>query len=263
MMNNTEITVAIPGKWTDRRELTSALALSSVRNGGFLMAGVLLMDAKKGLHFKAEMVGHDAGLQQVFHFAGRDMLEPQLLDEIGKHTSTVYITTDTTGPASMRALASAVSDVLNAGGLAVYIETTGLAHSKAAWLDMERRADELQDLYTLFVTHSVHEDVYTSFGMKNFGLPDVTAPTTIDPSYASTLIYMLNMYQIDTKPMLSDGETYSIDVDEPYYVMSMMDDARFDEDNYFFNPSGLISLTPLTKKEEKKKRGILKSLFGK
>jgi hypothetical protein len=262
-MKETEIVIGIPGKWADRRELSRALLLSNVKNGGYIMLGDLIANAQKNSSFEIELYGHDDDLKQAFYNAGNYRLEPALLDEIDEHTATLYIIARTTGVEVAKELIEVVSDVLKAGGLAVKIETTGIAHSKESWLELQGKIDDLAQVHYHFLTLTDYNEFYSSFGMKTFGYPDVIVPITLSQEDALALMQSFTFYTVTNQPVLISGETYSMGIDATFYKMTIREDDRYEDGDNYNNPFGVVVLEPLGEKEEKKKRNIVKKWFGK
>jgi len=260
----TEIVIGIPGKWKDRRELTTALAHGSLKDGSFIMAGSIMKDMKEDdTFFEIEIYEHDKNLKEAFFYAGGTRLDTAVLEEIDQHTFTVYIIAKNDGFEVVKSVIKAVSDILNAGGLAVKIETSGIAHSKESWLEMKEKTDDVS-IYKHFVALANYEEYISSFGMKGFGLPDVImVPPTLPLEEACELLNTFNLNYLITKPVIKEGESFSLAIDAPFYRMTFLEDERYETDDIFRNPYGLIKLEALSEKEERNKRNLLVRLWSK
>jgi hypothetical protein len=141
----------------------------------------------------------------------------------------------------------AVTALLDAGGMAVKIESSGTAHSPEAWREFASIPDvpwTLYRAYVVLVGDRDNGDVY-SCGMHHFQLPDVTIPITIAPEAAAEVINRFNLYQLALKPNLQPGHTFSVAPDQPKYRLSQRRCSRFAADDPFHNPAGYWHLTPL------------------
>lgn len=260
--NETEIVIGIPGKWSDRRELTSALMVASVESKGYSILGNFIMNVHTGKSFGVEIYERDGNLAQSFEYAGTEKMDEMTLKEIDEHTAVVYIVAKTSGVEVIQDLVSAVSDVLRVGGLAVKIESTGIAHKKETWLQLEENKFDLVQLHSHFVTLVNYETFYSSFGMKNFGYPDILVPPTFSAEETNEVIGSLSFYMMSEQPVLQSGETYSNGIEAKFYRMDIKEDDRYDTKHVYYNPSGVVHLEAMPKKEEKKKRKLWKKFLS-
>lgn len=264
--NETEVVIGIPGKWADQRELSRALNLAMIENGGYTFMGPFLGNVKTESVFEVYMEGHDENMKEAFKCAATSKFEDSLFEEIGEHTATVYIISKKVGQDVARELVHAVSDILKAGGLAVKIETTGVAHTKETWLKMQAEIknpeNEVPQLHGHFLTLTNYGDFFYTFGMKTFGLPDVAVPSKVLGDEASHVLQNLSFYLLNQHPEIHSGETYSAGIEAPFYVMEIKEDERYEKEDSFHNPFGIIFTEPMDKKAEKKKRKFWKKFTG-
>lgn len=240
-MQKNEIVIGIPGKWKDRKELIGSVARSNL--GSYLLAGHIMFDSKKNIGYEVDVYGYDPHLRYAFLYAGKSKFSEELLKEIHEHTATVYIIADVNSLESLYGLIDAVIAVLKSGGLAVKIETTGIAHTKEKWIELSKDK-ELFPIYCHFVTLIGNDKIYNSFGMKSFGLPDVLIPSHISPKDAANVLNNFNLYNIVEKPNFHSGETFSIE-EVPYiYELKHISDNRYNEEDNFYNPFGVWALNP-------------------
>ncbi|MGE7879290.1 DUF4261 domain-containing protein [Peribacillus muralis] len=237
-MSENKIIIGIPGKWKNRMELIQAVAAKSE---GYLLAGNIFHNKEKNITFQAEIQDHEPALKETFSYASKGNFPESLLEEINKHTFTVYILADISGTGTVADLIDAGAAILRAGGMAVKIETTGLAHSKEDWLKLHQSPDILS-VYAHFVTIIGEEDYYCSFGMKSFGLPDAVTLNTMSPKEAAALLNTFNYYHVGERPLFTNGETFSIQQDAPDFTLTSLQDFRYEEDHPFYNPFGLWNL---------------------
>ena len=234
----TEIIIGIPGVWKNRTELIQAVASQS---DGYQLAGQVLDNQEKGLSFHVEVYEYAPHLKEAFSYASKGAFPDRLLTEIDQHTYTVYIIAEVSDFEAVINLIDAGAALLKAGGLAVKIETAGMAHTKEAWQTLQKNPDIIP-VYAHFVTIIGEDDHYGSFGMKAFGLPDVVTPNTMSPKDAVTLLSTFNFYNLGERPTFTNGQDFRIKSDAPTYTLTSRQDFRYEEDHPFYNPYGLWSL---------------------
>ncbi|KIL78857.1 DUF4261 domain-containing protein [Bacillus badius] len=237
-MSEVQVIIGVPGKWKNRSELIQAVA----SNGdGYLMAGYIIHNAKKDVGFQVEVYEHDPHLKEAFSYAGA--FQESLLDEIEHHTFTVYVIANINGIEGLKQVVDVGATLLKAGGLAIKIETSGMAHTKDEWYQLLENQDYFP-LYSHFVTLVGDEESYFSCGMKAFGLPDVITPSSISPEEAADLLNNFNLYSIVEHPPFKNGEIFSLEKNSPVYKIDFINEFRYEEEDVFFNPFGLINLIP-------------------
>ncbi|KQU24725.1 endopeptidase [Bacillus sp. Leaf13] len=237
-MTDTQIIIGIPGKWKNRTELIQAVASQSE---GYLLAGHILHNKDKNITFQVEVYDYEPNLKETFSYASKGAFSERLLEEINNHTFTVYIIADVSDFGNITDLIDAGAAILKAGGMAVKIETAGIAHSKEDWQQLHHTPDILS-VYAHFVTIIGEEDYYCSFGMKAFGLPDAVTLNTMRPKEAADLLNTFNYYHAGERPIFTNGETFCVQPDAPTYILTGLQDFRYEEDHPFYNPFGLWNL---------------------
>ncbi|WP_045519970.1 DUF4261 domain-containing protein [Neobacillus niacini] len=250
-MEKTQIVIGIPGKWKSRTEIIQAVASKS---GGYLMAGNIIHNAQKNVGFQVEVYEYDSNLSETFKYACRGSISKEVLVEVDNHTYTLYVITDVKDIQDVKNVVDLGVGLLKAGGIAVKIENSGLAHSKEDWLELQNNP-EYFPLYSHFVTLIGEGNVYYSCGMQVFGLPDVITSSQLSPEDAADLINNFNLYNLVERPSIKEGETFSVGQDTSVMRIAIMNDSRYDEDNLFYNPFGLIEL------REKKEKGKFWNIF--
>jgi len=240
-MPDSKIIIGIPGKWKNRTELIQSVASKSE---GYLMAGHIIHHAGENIGFQVEVYEHDPDLKEAFLYAGRESFPQTLLDSIEQHTFTLYVIADAKGIEDVKDIVDVGVGLLKAGGLAVKLESAGIAHTKEDWFELSSNK-EYFPLYSHFVTLVGEEDCYFSCGMKAFGLPDVVVPSTITPEDAAELLNNFNLYHIAENPTFSDGDTFSVGEGTPVIMVTAMEEFRYEEEDGFYNPFGLLDLSPV------------------
>lgn len=245
IMDKNKIVIGIPGKWQNRSELLERIAKDS---GGYLFIGFILMHPETLEKWDLEIYDFDKNLAKSYETAGYGSLSPSTLDEIASHTFTCYLIGECDTYNSIRSMMKAVCTLLNAGGIAVKVETTGKAHSKENWFELTQ-SDDIWSLYTAFITLIKGDDVVGySCGMHNFGLPDASIQDGISIGDASKLLNTFLIYCLNENPELVDGHTFSIDHDSQYYGLTLEKCSYYPEDDLFYNPYGIWRLRPVQNK---------------
>jgi hypothetical protein len=164
------IILCIPGPWEGRDDLAQRLL-----PGGLLLEEKKLRRADGSEAFDAEFRGPDARMRSAFQASAcrlRPSLTPGDFHAIQNHRSVLYVLSDPFGRTTAAAAATRMIDVgralIEAGGIAVKCDSSGIAHSAERWRSLNLPifeafvrlpiVDEIDDLY--------------SVGMHLLGLPD-------------------------------------------------------------------------------------------
>lgn len=248
--NGCRIIVGVPGPWKERHDLTRALL--EAHKGAYLFAGLVFMEVGTKLACQMDWYEHDDELRAAFTIAGQGKLSDSLLDAVGAHESTVYLVFDDAGYETARTAARFAGALLRAGGIAVKVETAGVAHSPERWLEAHD-SEQAWDIYTLFVVLVGRDDCYYSCGMQNFALPDTQVPSSLGTGDGAELLNFFNMYQLVEAPELNDGHTFSLAEDAPRFRLKREPyDPGYEEPLY--NPNGLWVLSPVEASPAKTRR---------
>jgi hypothetical protein len=134
----------------------------------------------------------------------------------------------------------AAAAVLDAGGLAVKVESTGLAHSKSDWLQFVQNRHLLSAYRAFVVFVNGEQDVY-SCGMHNLGYRDgiIDRAAAADPV---ELLRAFTFYQFSENPTLLQGETFSVTEEAPVYRLREETCTLYEEGSLFTNPFGMWRL---------------------
>lgn len=236
---NKKVVIGVPGTWSSRTELVTSIAKQS---GGYLFAGNVLMNVATRDACEVDVYEHDETLERAFRIAGGDRLSEQALEQIAQHTFALYLVgsdLSLAGVLSMRRLAAAV---LRAGGLAVKIESTGIAHEAQEWL-REVESEAIGVVYPEFITYIGAQEYYYSCGMKNFGLPDASVSADVNSSVAAQTMQVFNIYQLTEAPVFETGHTFSIAAEAPKYRLSHQP-YGYGADDPLDNPFGRWHMQP-------------------
>src|SRR5689334_16225123 len=135
MPNPPKIVLGIPGLWQTRSDFVEAIARDGIARGskGFIFAGRILMNVASGASWELELYPHAPRLVEAFTAANRGSIDEETIRAIAKHTHTAYISGPGGSLDAARSIILAVVAVLHAGGLAVKVESAGVAHSSQQW----------------------------------------------------------------------------------------------------------------------------------
>ncbi len=126
------------------------------------------------------------------------------------------------------------------GGIAVKVESSGVAHGWAQWASLLKGG--LPGQFAAGVTLVTSADFYYSCGMHNFGLPDCEVSGLLDFDSAMHLMNQFNFWRLSAFPALSDGHSFSLGQGQPSYTLSHHGDQRHASAAALFNPNGLWRL---------------------
>src|SRR5262249_36899830 len=176
-----EVVICIPGEWQSRDEFRRSIV---ERSDGYVFAGSSLLETKTSDIFELQFEGPDPRMLEAFRAAGWHWRDTDEMARIAGHSSVVYIIGHGGSPKNTEALIVAAAGVIKAGGLGVKIETSGLAHAPAVWLELAKYA-YLNSAYRAFVLCVTGDEVY-SCGMHNLGLREaiVDAAGAADPLHS-------------------------------------------------------------------------------
>lgn len=177
--------------------------------------------------------------------AGRGALSAADLDNIERHTHTVYLIGDGGSFENARTLMRAAQALLRCGGLAVKVESAGLAHTAEHWNQLTD--DDWLPVAPLraFVTYVGERDEFYSCGMHNLGFRDAVLTARVPPAIAASTLSTFLGYIALEDPTIHDGETFSVDADAPRYGVTRSEQTAWAADDPFHNPYGVWRLVPL------------------
>jgi len=233
--------VGVPGPWRNREELTRALTRF---RGEYLFAGLVFRESSSGAACEFELQKRTPELRQAVEIAGQGAFADEDLRAVDRHKTTAWLVFDQPGLETARTAARFARALLEAGGVAVKVDSAGLAHTRERWLrdwdDQDPRA-----IYALFVTLVGGEGIIYSCGMQNFALPDTAVPMSLGEAEAAQMINIFNLYQVFESPELESGNTFSLDADSPSF--RVMHETYVDgyQGTTLENPHGLWMLHPL------------------
>lgn len=172
-----------------------------------------------------------------FQLAAKENFDPLTLKQISHCPQVIYLTSMDTGFAACLSMAKFAQVLLQIGGVAIKLESTGIAHHKERWL-AGSNTDDVFEIYSLFVTLIEGEDYYYSCGMQNFGKADVAIADTEDLGLAIYVMNVFNYYRLTESPILQSGHSFQPDITCPKYQIEWIIDRENNQDSYQHNPYG-------------------------
>ncbi|WP_197065349.1 DUF4261 domain-containing protein [Massilia sp. 9096] len=234
---SSQIVLCIPGPWKDPSEFLQRVVDGT--EGDYLFAGRVLMHVPTGTAWELEFEGRDARMAHAFASAGPHWRDSPEMARIDTHQSVVYLVEQGGSAQNVQALMLAARAVLDAGGLGVKVESSGIAHSPAAWRNMCSEL-VLFSAYRAFVlVVTMHGEAY-SCGMHTFGLWDVRVADE-DSASALQTARAFSHYLFTESPSLEDRQTFSSDAQAPVYRISSGGNVEY-EHSLFANPYGTWQL---------------------
>ena len=233
-----QIILGIPGHWRHRSEILYSVVSQS---GGLIFAANILMNTQTNQSYTIEIEEHNSQLQEAFRIAGGGRITPEVLDAIGRHRFMLHVLSNGGSVVEAREMMQIGEALLNSGGLAVSVESSGVAHSEERWREIAN-SENWYDFYSAFVTLIGGEGCFYSCGMHNFGLPDCMVSDNIIAKQAAALMHQFNYFQLMEFPVLKSGETFSVDASSPRFRLRIQRDTNYPEDHPFHNPFGVWRL---------------------
>jgi len=246
-----ELVLCIPGPWTSREELLKSMSAS---DAGFVYAGHLLLEMETGFTCELVFEGADPAVTTAFKAVGPHWADSDAMAAVAGHASVVYLMGKGGARDNAESMMRAGAALIDAGGLGVKVDSTGIAHGPAYWTDL---CDQLpvQTAHRALVVYITGRDVY-SCGMHNFGLPEaIVTPLDGDLQAAADLLRTFTHYLFAQAPLFEDGHTFSVSEGAPVYRVRAVPGLDYGENSLFNNPYGAWELEPEVVPTAEKKAG--------
>lgn len=209
---NQEAIICIPGPWADRSEFLRSI-ITQEPAGAFMFAGGILANPAGKDHVPLDFCEPYPQMREAFHVAGQGRVSQPTLDAIHMHQGVVYLHFPLDWLGQRERLNKFTEVLMRAGGLAVKVESSGVAHEWGRWFSL--LSGSTFDAYCSAVTLIADSERYYSCGMHHFGLPESSLPRSIEIAAAADLMNRFNIYQIAEHPQLVPGHTFSSAPDAP------------------------------------------------
>jgi hypothetical protein len=232
---NSKIILCIPGPWRDRDAFSQAIG----ERGRYLVIGPMLLDLATQERFGVEFQGFDKRMAEAFRAAAPG-LAPALISTIARHRSAVYLTSEKRSLEGAQALMQAAAHVLESDGLAVKVETTGLAHTAQDWYRYTQDPSPA-GAHQAFVVFVQGQRSY-SCGMHNFGLKDALV-SKVDSTVAIDTLRHFSWYLLSEMPTLGVGQTFATARDAPVFRIDDDANQHIAPDDLFYNAFGAWHLS--------------------
>lgn len=241
-----ELIICIPGPWRDRADFIRRLVTAEPK-GRFMFAGSILADVQQQDHVPLEFCNRFERMGEAFQAAGQGKLPQDCLEQVRQHAGVVYLRFPIHLQEQRERVAKFTGVVRQAGGIAVKVESAGVAHTWPTWESRVRGS--LFDLYCCAIVLVADKRSFYSCGMHHFGLPECEVPSFMGAASGADLINRFNSWRINDRPELKSGETFSLAANEPPFRLELRPDSRHSPDDLFYNPHGVWSLSRATSAE--------------
>lgn len=228
-----EVILCIPGYWEPAEKEIPVMDKEIVCKTNFLYLN----------NTKVEVLKHDfdEGLYFSFALSGYHQMQQDEIEKIKQHKSVYYLISNIDKKEKLKDLIKIASDFLNNGGIAVKIESTGIAHSKNRWLEASKSLKNV-DFFQLFVSIVIENEIMRSNGMEVLNLPDAEMKVLEDREYSYTLIrdFLYKLYK--NQISVETGSNFT-DLNEKYqFRLELSDDNWYDKKEIYHNSLGVWKL---------------------
>ena len=236
-----QLVICVPGPWASRTEFSEQLIRQT--DGDYLFVGRLLMHVPTKQMFELEFDSRDERMPAAFAAAGPHWRETPEMARIGTHQAVIYLVGHGGADVDIAPWMHAAQALLQAGGLGIRIESTGLAHAPQAWMTMCSQI-YLFSPYRAFVLVVTGTGEASSCGMHTFGMHDVRVIDD-DAASASRTAGTFSWYLYTERPDVREGQTFACDAASPGYRIARGPGADYPADSLFNNPYGTWELRRL------------------
>lgn len=208
-----------------------------------MFAGAVLADVGAKDHVPLEFCPADSQVAEAFEIAGQGKIPSDVLARLRGHTAVVYLRFPLDLPDQRKRVIDYTRLVHRLGGIAVKLESSGLAHSWERWFGL--LSGTPFDVYCAAVVLIGDSGHYYSCGMHHFRLPDCEVPRSIPVDEAADIMNRFNFWQVVERPKLASGHTFSLTETSPHFRLALSKDARHRDDDLFHNAHGIWRLDPV------------------
>jgi hypothetical protein len=195
------ISLTIPGPWKTPERFAEALA----GKGGYLMQGnaITHVATRRSVPFGVHL--HDDDLPRLFRLASHNRISKKNLAELSDHAAVLTLVGYGGSVPAAREMMQVATAVMRAGGMAVKIDSAGLAHGRDDWFKLAGDK-EPGGLYWAFVnTVGDERETYTC-GMHHLGLRDAITGVDLPGKDRWFHLNNFNGYVYQAKPTLGNGD---------------------------------------------------------
>jgi len=243
------VALSIPGPWADPGELNAKLAVAGA--DAFALEPPFLIHTASGKRAMLEVYERDEALIEAMKVGAggveaEDGLAPDDEARLRAHATVAGITLEDVGDDLADDLALFSGVLERADGIAVMVDKSGVAHAWQRWNRYLAEGD-FPSLYYALLMHVGDDGLLTTFGMKQFALPDCAVDRVAgEDDERNILLAQFNAFQVAERPELEDDDIFALAQigEEVHWTLRHQDDGRYPRDHYYFNPNGVWRLEP-------------------
>jgi hypothetical protein len=240
MTKEIEIILCIPGQWKDRSEIVTALAAANPNE--YIFEGTAIVHIPTNEKFEVNIQERNSKLTGSFKVAGQGRINDRELAMIDTHSFIVYLIGKGGNMIEAEKTMNAGQAFINAGGLAMKIETSGKSFTKAQWAKVMDEQGETKFYEAFIVLLRAKDKSVYSCGMHNLGLRDIVCDPTLESNQATTLIRKFIFHLLKDKPEIRNGDVFSIYPKSPGFKIFEEKCKIYAKDDLFFNAIGMYRL---------------------
>ncbi|OKL35499.1 hypothetical protein [Domibacillus mangrovi] len=204
--------------------------LQKIKEREIVVTSERLFDTNTGIFYDVEVEEFNPNLLEAFLYS-RDEEDVSFGHEINQHKLIMYLLVE---PENLLESIDIVQCLLNAGGIGVKNEVTGISFKKEEWVNLA--GDKSPELvYEYFVNIVFDQKSIYSVGMNSFQLPDSYMHTSKPTDEEIYVINEYNFHRLINIPF--NTVDYSL-------VAEWKKDHRFSEKDICYNYNGITLLKP-------------------
>jgi hypothetical protein len=231
------IAISVPGQW---ETLESAARQIAARSGGYLFTGDALTNIATGRAWACDVIGPDKSLHKTYERAGQGRMPKAELAMLRKHTLTLRLYGPGGSYEAARNMMTLAAALLRAGGIAVKVDSSGIAHGREDFLALHADV-EPGGVYWTYVSLINSSEGFHTCGMHALGHRDVITSDEADPRQAWLLMHQFNGYSTQSGMIIADGDAVG---DEQGVLFHAYQESctLYPRSSLYYNPYGMWRL---------------------
>jgi hypothetical protein len=165
------------------------------------------------------------------------------VNAIAAHAHTLWVIGRGGSAEPVHSMIEVACGLLKAGGVAVKVDSAGVAHSEKDWL-APTKDQRLSALFLAYVTRIGGKGGYRSCGMHCLGLLYAIVRGDITSDGAARLLQGFLLYALVERPELHSVQTSSLDAQSPYCRLTVEVCDIYRPSDLFHVPFGMWRLSP-------------------
>jgi hypothetical protein len=249
------IYVGVPGPWADVDEAMQSVVEAghgryvgselTVEEHG--VAGIGVLDTQTAWACVCEFRPAMPNIAPFFLTMGYGHVTPRDADAVARHRSILVLMAPGGSDETAGYMMDCVSAALDADGLGVIIESTGIAHAPRDWRTLAAQDDRASGLYWAYVATigpkgPRKRTIYTC-GMHNLGERDAITEAFTDPQEAAYTIHTFLGYLRQSGQPVADGDEIGSE-EGPMFRVVMEPCTTYPPADLFHNPYGMWRIVP-------------------